>query len=235
VRDACAIGADRHDYAQHLIVTTVTAAKSLDQCAYERFSDEGPVAMLPLGDRRAGLVLSVDAGSAADAAALDDDGFLALAQRRFGWRLGRLTRPGRRVAYPIHRVVARALIAPRTVLVGNAAQTIHPIGAQGFNLGLRDALTLAELVIEAARAGGDVGAASLLQTHAERRRADRDGTLAFSDGLVRVACSPALPLRPLRSLGMLLLDGVSPLKDALVRRGMGLRGRPTPYAFGERP
>src|SRR6185312_13747460 len=117
-------------------------------------------------------------------AALDDAGFIALAQRRFGWRLGRLGRPGRRHPYAIHRVAAGQLTAPRAVLVGNAAQTIHPIGAQGFNLGLRDALTLAELVA----AAGDPGDAALLARYAARRAPDREATMAMSHGLVQLAC-----------------------------------------------
>ena len=150
---------------------------------------------------------------------MDDAAFLAFAQERFGWRLGRFSRPGKRVPYPIRRVAADALVAERAVLVGNAAQTIHPIGAQGFNLGLRDALTLAELVA----AGGDPGAPDLLATYAERRAPDREGTMAMSHGLVRLACLDQPLLRPLRSLAMLALDRLPPLRHAMSRRGMGFR------------
>src|SRR6185437_1658492 len=173
VRAQLGIEADRHDYAQTLFVATVTPERDHANRAFERFSDEGPVALLPLAERRCGLVLTVSAEAANAVAALDDTGFLALAQQRFGWRLGRLTRPGQRHPYVIQRVAAQRLIGPRVVLVGNAAQTVHPIGAQGFNLGLRDALTLAELVAAAA----DPGAPELLERYAARRAPDREGTM----------------------------------------------------------
>jgi 2-octaprenyl-6-methoxyphenol hydroxylase len=178
-------------------------------------------------------VLTVPGGDASHVAALDDDGFLALLHERFGWRLGRLTRPGRRVSYPLQRVQAMRLTAPRAVLVGNAAQTLHPIGAQGFNLGLRDALTLAELLIERSRVAGDPGAADLLDVYARRRREDRDGTIAMSDGLVRMTANDAAPLKLLRSLGLIALDRVPALQATLVHRGMGFRGHVPQLALGD--
>jgi 2-octaprenyl-6-methoxyphenol hydroxylase len=167
VRAQLGIEAEQHDYQQCLFVCTVTPAHEHSDRAYERFADDGPIALLPLAERRCGLVLTVSADEAEAVAALDDAGFLELAQRRFGWRLGRLSRPGKRHPYAIHRVAAAQLTAPRAVLIGNAAQTVHPIGAQGFNLGLRDALTLAELVASA----GDPGDAGLLASYAARRTA----------------------------------------------------------------
>lgn len=222
VRGALGVGVERHDYRQTLFVCTVTPGRDHAQRAFERFSDEGPIALLPLADHRCGLVLTVAGAEAARVAALDDAGYLALAQRRFGWRLGPLTRPGKRFPYAVQRVVARQLVARRAVLVGNAAQTIHPIGAQGFNLGLRDALTLAELVAGAPEVGGR----ELLQRYAARRAADRDGTMAMSHGLVQLACLPQPLLAPLRSLALLACDRVAPLQQALARRGMGFRGEP---------
>jgi 2-octaprenyl-6-methoxyphenol hydroxylase len=222
VRGALGVDVERHDYRQTLFVCTVTPGRDHAQRAFERFSDDGPIALLPLADHRCGLVLTVAGAEAARVAALDDAGYLALAQRRFGWRLGQLTRPGKRFPYAVQRVVARQLVARRAVLVGNAAQTIHPIGAQGFNLGLRDALTLAELVAGAP----EVGARELLQRYAARRAPDRDGTMAMSHGLVQLACLPQPLLAPLRSLALLACDRVAPLQHALARRGMGFRGEP---------
>jgi 2-octaprenyl-6-methoxyphenol hydroxylase len=234
VRAALGIQTDDVDYAQTAFVTTVTPERALDGCAYERFTATGPVALLPLAERRAGVVLSVPGADAAHVGALDDAGFLDLLHERFGYRLGRLTRPGRRVSYPLKRVIAQRLTAPRAVVIGNAAQTLHPIGAQGFNLGLRDALTLAELLGEHARSDADVGAAGLLQRYAERRFDDRAGTAAMSDGLARWTASEALPLKLLRSLGLVALDRIGPLQDAFVRRGMGFRGQVPQLALGER-
>jgi 2-octaprenyl-6-methoxyphenol hydroxylase len=224
VRGVCGIEANRHDYAQSAFVTTVTTENALDGTAYERFTDSGPVALLPLGERRAGLVLSVPAAVAAEVAAFDDAAFIAFVHERFGYRAGRLTHPGKRKPYPLARMLAASTTAPRTVLVGNAAQTVHPIGAQGFNLGLRDALTLAELLREAHASNADPGSAALLARHVERRTVDRDATTSFSDDLVRSMGNTALPMRALRSLGFHALDRLTPLKRRFALRGMGYRG-----------
>lgn len=136
---------------------------------------------------------------------------------------------GKRFAYAAHRVVATQLTAQRAVLVGNAAQTIHPIGAQGFNLGLRDALTLAERIVDVP----DPGAADVLQSYAAQRRPDREGTMAMSHGLVQLACLHQPLLAPLRSLGLLTLDRVAPWQRMLADRGMGFRGKP-PHTVLER-
>lgn len=222
VRDCLGIDTERHDYAQSLFVCTITPERDPAGRAFERFTDEGPVALLPLTERRCGLVLTVPSAQAETVAGLDDASYAALAQRRFGWKLGRLSRPGRRQPYPIRRVAATALTGTRAVLVGNAAQTVHPIGAQGFNLGLRDALTLAELVAGAA----DPGAAGPLDAYAARRAPDREGTMTMSHGLVQLACLPQPLLAPFRSLALLAYDRVPPLQRMLAQRGMGFRGEP---------
>lgn len=222
VRAQVGIDARQHDYQQSLFVCTVACERDAPNCAFERFTDEGPIALLPLPNQRRGLVLTVSAERHDEVAALDDAAFTALVQRRFGWKLGRLSRPGRRFVHRIRRVLATALTAPRAVVVGNAAQTVHPIGAQGFNLGLRDALTLAELI----GAEGDPGAPDLLAHYAARRQPDRDGVLAFSHGLIELGCLPQPALAPLRSLALLTLGGVTPLRHAVARRGMGFRGTP---------
>ena len=188
VRGALGIEVFNVDYAQTCFVTTVTCERSADGCAYERFTATGPVALLPLGGQRMGVVLTVPADDAARVAALDDAGFIELLHERFGWRLGRTSRASGQRVFRI-RCKPRAGGTPRAhrarVLVGNAAQTLHPIGAQGFNLGLRDALTLAELLIEAAYQGDDPGAAELLDNYCAQREEDRSGTIAMSDGLAR--------------------------------------------------
>lgn len=222
VRDRLGIEVDRHDYGQSLFVCTVTPQHDPAGRAFERFTDDGPMALLPLAERRGGLVLTVPNDQAESVAALGDSDYAALAQRRFGWRLGRLSRSGRRQSYPIARVLARRLTGPRAVLVGNAAQTVHPIGAQGFNLGLRDALTLAQLIA----AAPDPGAAGLLEAYALQRASDREGTIAMSHGLVQLACLPQPWLAPLRSLALFAYDRIWPLQSRMARHGMGFRGEP---------
>ncbi|TAN03396.1 MAG: 2-octaprenyl-6-methoxyphenyl hydroxylase [Rhodanobacteraceae bacterium] len=231
VRAQVGIAAMEHDYAQSLFVCTVACERDIQDCAFERFTDDGPVALLPLPNQRRGLVLTVAADRHAEVAAMDDAAFIALAQQRFGWKLGRLSRPGRRFPHRIRRVLADALTAPRAVLVGNAAQTVHPIGAQGFNLGLRDALTLAELIAK----DDDPGAPDLLQAYAARRQPDRTGVLAFSHGLISLACLAQSALSPLRSLAMLALDAAPPLRRVVAKHGMGFRGTPPAAALDAGP
>ena len=219
VRSALNIEAERVDYEQTAFVTTVQTERPIDS-AFERFTATGPLALLPLGERRFGVVLTVPNDDAERVAAFDDAAFVDCLHQRFGWRLGRFSRPGRRTSYPLKRIQAQRLTAPRCVLIGNAAQTLHPIAAQGFNLGLRDALTLVELL----RVAHDPGADGMLSEYVERRRKDREGTIAMSDGLARWTSSESPPLKMLRSLGLLVLDRIEPLQSALVARGMGFRG-----------
>jgi 2-octaprenyl-6-methoxyphenol hydroxylase len=229
VRSQLGIAAQVHDYQQTLFVCTVMPEREHVQCAYERFTDAGPIALLPLAERGCGLVLTVSDTEADEVLAMDDAAFVAMAQRRFGWRLGVLSRPGKRHAYSVRQVVAAQLTGPRAVLVGNAAQTVHPIGAQGFNLGLRDALSLAEMVAAAA----DPGDAALLRRYATRRAPDREATMAASHAMVRLACLPQPLLAPLRSLALLATDRLAPLQHSVALRGMGFRANP-PHAVLER-
>lgn len=229
VREALGIGVDEHDYGQTLFVARVRAAQAPAGTAYERLGDDGPTALLPRGDRHWGVVHGVAREQAETVAALDDAAWLARLQRAVGWRIGRLVASGERSAYPIARVVAQRLVADRAVVLGNAAQTIHPIGAQGFNLGLRDALTLAE---EIAR-GDDPGAASRLAAYAARRREDRERTLAFSDGLARLTANPSPLLRPVRSAGLVAMEAQPSLQAFLVGGAMGFRGDVPALCRGE--
>ena len=219
VRTALAIGAQRHDYGQRLFVARLRSERAPDGTAYERFGDHGPTALLPRGDRHYGLVHGVEAGTADEVAALEDAAFLERVQHAFGWRAGRFLDVGPRSAYPAQRVVAEDVHAPRAALVGNAAQSLHPVGAQGFNLGLRDALTLAEM-LEAEGIGAVAG--DLLERYAERRSDDRERTLAFSDGLARFTANE--DLSALRALGWFAVDRSPSLQARLVGGAMGYRG-----------
>lgn len=220
VRRAAGIDAATHDYAQRLFVARLRAQRPPDGTAYERLRDGGPTALLPRGDGCYGLVHGVAGAQASEVAALDGPGFVERVQRAFGWRAGRLLEVGERSVYPALRVVAARTTGHRLVLVGNAAQALHPLGAQGFNLGLRDALTLAELLAGA----DDPGADGLLDAYARRRQEDRRRTLAFSDGLARITANPAPMLRPLRSLGLTALGAVPSLQSMLAGGAMGYRG-----------
>ena len=221
VRAALGIEAEEHDYGQTLFVTRLRSQRPPDGTAYERLTANGPTALLPRGDGYYGLVHGVSREEADAVAALGEAGFLARVQSIFGWRAGRFLSCGPRSAYPIIGCVAQRLTAPRGVVVGNAAQSLHPVGAQGFNLGLRDALTLAECI---ATHADDPGADAVLSQYAQRRQQDRERTLAFSDGLARLTASDAPLLRPLRSAGLVMGDSQAWLQGWLVGGAMGYRG-----------
>ena len=220
VRAALGIDADEHDFQQTLFVARLRTERAPDGTAYERFGPHGPTALLPRGDGHFGIVHGVPRDDAEAVAALDEQGFLARVQDAFGWRVGRFLACGPRSAYPIVQVVARALVGERAVVVGNAAQTLHPIGAQGFNLGLRDALTLAELI----EGANDPGDATMLAEHARRRADDRAQTLQFSGGLARLTAHDDDLLRPLRSAGIAAVARLPALRAQLVGGALGYRG-----------
>jgi len=220
IRDALGIAAEEHDYAQTLLIARIRAQRAPDGTAYERFGNDGPTALLPRGDRHFGVIHGVAQGDADAVMKSSDEEWLTRLQSAFGWRVGKLLSSGPRSAYPALRVVAARITDERAVLIGNAAQTIHPIGAQGFNLGLRDALTLAELI---GKRGGDPGSDSLLNTYVERRHEDRMQTLAFSDGLAKVTANDSALLRPLRSLGLIAADALPSAQAMLVGGAMGYR------------
>lgn len=221
LREVLGITTREHDYGQTLFVARLRTQRAPDGTAYERLTDHGPTALLPRGDGHYGLVHGVPCEDAEAVAALDDAAFLARVQDAFGWRAGRFLSVGERSSYPMLGCVADALVAPRAVLVGNAAQSIHPLGAQGFNLGLRDALTLAECI---AGHAGDPGDDDVLRRHAARREEDRNRTIAFSDGLAKLTANNAPLLRPLRSAGLVAGDAFGWLQGWLVGGAMGYRG-----------
>lgn len=224
VRDALGIATQRHDYDQTLFVARVRGVRAPDGTAWERLTDHGPTAVLPRGDGHYGVIHGVAREEADAVASLDDAGFLARLQHAFGWRAGRFLGVGPRSAYPMTRVLAERTVAPRAVLVGNAAQTLHPIGAQGFNLGLRDALTLVECIEAAQARDDDIGSADTLAAWAARRREDRERTLAFSDGLARTTANPSALAATMRGLGFLALDHDAALRARVVGGAMGYRG-----------
>ncbi|MFN2310012.1 MAG: 2-octaprenyl-6-methoxyphenyl hydroxylase [Gammaproteobacteria bacterium] len=216
---------DRRDYGQTALIANLSPERPPANIAYERFTDTGPLALLPMSGGRCALVWTLRNDQVEAVLALDDAAFLARLQERFGWRLGRLLRVGQRTAYPLHLVRARAAVGPRLALIGNAAHTLHPIAGQGFNLGLRDVAALAEVLIEARRAGRDIGAPAVLARYAAWRQADTRRVIAFTDGLTRLFASPLPPVVWARDLGMLALNLCPPAKRLFARLSMGRVGR----------
>ena len=225
VRSAFGIDTESRDYDQTAVITTVLPQRFHDHVAYERFTPSGPLALLPLEGGRCTLVLTLSRATAQSAMAWSDEEFLAEVQRRFGFRLGRFLQVGRRVPYPLSLTRAARTSAARCVIVGNAAQGLHPVAGMGFNLGLRDVASLAELIAEHRHEPYfDAGAASLLAEYDAWRAADRGGVIAFTDGLVRLFANPSSVVRRLRNVGLLAFDLLPPAKAALSRLSSGAGG-----------
>ena len=235
VRGVLGLAAETRDYEQSAIVTAIRTRHAHGGVAYERFLPTGPLAVLPRPRDDAGhacsLVWTVPSARLAEFEALDDAGFLSRAMEQFGERLGAFLAIGRRQSHPLARVMNEQLHAPRTVFVGNAAQSLHPVAAQGFNLGLRDAATLAELL----RDGGDPGEAGRLEAYESQRRRDRSRTADFTDGLVRLFSNSLPGLRGLRHLGLLALEFDTPVREAILRQNLGFGGPVPALARGAGP
>lgn len=237
LRQSAGIGASTWDYEQVALVSNVFSQHFHDHVAYERFTPSGPLALLPLTEGRSGLIWTMKPETARDMAQLSDAEFLARLQDAFGFRLGRFTRVGSRQLYPLALTRSDEYVAERLAIVGNAAQTLHPIAGQGFNLGLRDAVSLAEVLADGrAQAGAafDPGDGVWLQRYHEWRAADRGNIVRFTDGLVRLFSQPLGPLKLLRDVGMLAFDLMPAAKDALSQLSLGAAGRIPRLARGAR-
>ena len=224
VRAAAGIEAQVEDYEQVALVANVASDEPHDGRAFERFTPAGPLAVLPLYDGARAVIWACTPERAQQLLALDEAEYLRQLQAVFGWRAGRFTRAGRRASYPLRLTRAAAPIAARTVLIGNAAQALHPVAGQGFNLGLRDAAMLAEVIADSQ---GDVGAPEHLQRFAKWRARDRSGVVHFTDGLVKLFGDTRPGAALLRNLGLLMFDLAPPAKSALARVSAGFGG-PTP-------
>jgi 2-octaprenyl-6-methoxyphenol hydroxylase len=225
VRQQLGIDALRWDYGQTAVIANVSPALPHGNTAYERFTAAGPLALLPMSEGRCAVVCTVDRRDRDAVLALDDAAFLAHLQDRFGDRLGRFRRVGQRQDYPLFMVKSREHARHRVAVIGNAAHTLHPIAGQGFNVGIRDVAVLAEVIIDAWRAGDDPGQLAVLERYANWRRWDQRRAIAFTDGLARLFVNPLPPLRLARNLGLLAFDLCPPVKRLLARQTMGLDGR----------
>jgi len=233
VREQAGIDSDHWAYGQTAIIATVTTQRFHDHVAYERFTPEGPIAVLPLAEGRCGIVWTRRPDEAARLLALGDEDFRAEFQRAFGFRLGRILEVGARHSYELALTRAANHVAERLAVVGNAAQSMHPIAGQGFNLGLRDAACLAEVIADARTAGQhDPGDAGTLAAYAKWREEDQGRIVAFTDGLVRLFGSPLGLVRGLRSAGLLAFDAFPPAKAAMARLSVGAAGRVPRLARG---
>ncbi len=211
-------------YPQQALLTIVSTDKPHHGRAWERFTGEGPLAMLPLGGNRLAAVWTSMPESLASRQVMDDDGFVLHLQRTFGDRAGNLDGPSPRKAYPLYRSHLRHPARDRRVVLGNAAHTVHPVAGQGFNLGLRDVAVLAELVFRAHLDRQDIGSDVLLQEYNDLRRRDTFMVRQFTHSLVTLFCADIPGARIARNLGLKGVELFPPAKRFLLRRTMGLAG-----------
>lgn len=210
------------DYHQAAVVAMVTSEMPHRQAAFERFTPDGPLALLPCGDALA-LVWTMRTDAAMRICEEPVETFLLRLQQQFGGRLGAFTAVGARSLFSLVLRFEREPALPRAVRIGNAAQTLHPVAGQGFNLGLRDAWELAAEILNADPAA--LGSAALIAAYRKRRRLDRRGGIWFTDSLVRLFSNDIAPLRIARGVGLAALGALPPIKNFVVRRmTFGTRG-----------
>ena len=226
VREMMGITAQKSHYGQCAVIGNLLPEKDINNVAYERFTKQGPLAILPVADGRAGFVWTVSEDDADRVMALDDEAFLAELQEQFGYRLGTFSRVGKRASYPLVLSKALRLTATRSVLIGNSAHGLHPVSAQGFNLGMRDVAAIVDCIADCPTVTQiDPGGTSLLEQYSRWRRSDQKKLVRFTDGLVKLFGSDSRSLRVLRNIGMLGFDLVPGVRSVFAKHTMGLAGR----------
>ncbi len=225
LRQSLGIATRRRDYHQTGVIANVCFEKAHEGCAYERFTDQGPLALLPLsdsdeGEARASLVWTLPPEVAEQVMAMDDADFCKQLQQRFGWRQGMIRRVGERAAYPLALVEAEEQIRRHIVVMGNAAHSLHPVAGQGFNLALRDVNRLSRLLSEA-QGNTPLGDLSLLKRYLDSQASDQWQTVTFSDRVTRLFSNRQPLLSVARNLGLLALDVLPPARSAFVAQTAG--------------
>lgn len=218
IRQLLGLGAWQQQYGQVAVTANISTDKLHQGMAYERFTDTGPMALLPMSENRSSLVWTVRAGQEKALLDASEAEFLSQLQQRFGYRAGRFIRVGQRHSHPLSLMQADMPVQDRIVFIGNAAHSLHPIAGQGFNLGLRDVAVLADLLHDAE----DCGNMALLHHYQEWRQQDQDQVVKATDKLVRLFSNDLNLLGHFRGAGLALLDALPPLKQRLANRSMGL-------------
>jgi 2-octaprenylphenol hydroxylase len=225
VREQVSIPVRSLDLRQHGIVATVRTARTHDDTARQRFLPTGPLAFLPLPEpHTSSIVWSADQVRAEQLAALDDRAFAGALTEAFGDRLGAIESAGARASFPLALAHAERYVAERVVLIGDAAHTVHPLAGQGVNLGFLDAAALAEVVLEAARSGRDIGGRHLLRRYERWRKGDNLAMMAVTGGFKFLFGNEWPLLTGLRNIGLSATDRMTPLKGLMMRRACGLTG-----------
>lgn len=219
LRDQLGVEVKVREYDQTALIANVSFNEPHNGQAFERFTDDGPLALLPLPDNRCALVWTRKPADAKRLQALADAAFLAQLQQSFGYRLGTLTQVGARSLYPLALAEAREQVRRNLVVLGNAAHSLHPIAGQGFNLSLRDVQALAQ-----ALAGSDAppGELAALQGYLAAQQRDQQWTIGFSDQVTRLFSQPGRWVAHGRNLGLLGLDLLPPARQWFARQAMGM-------------
>ncbi len=227
-RELANIKVTADDYAQVALIANVSTSKAHQNKAFERFTNHGPIAMLPLNaiaanpnDSRCSLVWTMLPQDSEKMVALNDKDFAQALEEAFGRYLGQITHVGKRFSYPLVLLQAKQQVHQRMALIGNASHTIHPIAGQGFNLGLRDVQVMADLVSKALANNQDIGSFALLNAYQSNRAKDQQEIIQLTDSLVTLFANDLAPLVIGRNIGLHALNFISPLKNALVKKTMG--------------
>ncbi|HEY3643718.1 MAG TPA: 2-octaprenyl-6-methoxyphenyl hydroxylase [Gammaproteobacteria bacterium] len=232
IRAKLGVAADRTDYAQTAIVCNLRMERPEPETAFERFADSGPLALLPMGGDKYGLVWVTESASAPAILGLEDAAFAEQAAAGFGGRFGKFIQVGKRASYPLSMVRAQAQQAARTLIIGNAAHALHPVAAQGFNLSVRDVAMLAEVIADAQRDGHDLGAPEVLSRYVDARAGDQKGTALFADVLNRIFSNPLTSVAFGRNAGLLAMELMPTARKTFLQHNMGLAGRLPKLARG---
>lgn len=226
VRELAGISSRKNDYQQSAVIANVVTEKYHRNVAYERFTDTGPLAFLPMTcgekkENRVSVVWTINRADEKDIMALDDQDFIERLQKRFGFRLGKIEKTGVRHVYPLSLTESTRLNTKRLVVVGNAAHGLHPVSGQGFNLALRDVALLAEKI----SSQGVEQPAQWLDDYAALRQKDMQRVFRMTDSLVKIFSNKLLPLAHARAVGLLMLDCLPSLRHLLAKQSMGLTGK----------
>ncbi len=216
----------RKDYQQQALIANIGFTQPHGNVAYERFTEQGPLAVLPLADfadqHRGALVWTLQADKVAETSALDEQELLAALNDQFGQRLGEITHIGQRAIYPLSLSVATEQVRPHLVLLGNVAHTLHPVAGQGLNLALRAVESLVATLLTASAQGKSPGAMAVLQGYAESRGEDQQTTIALTDTMIRMFSTNKIAPSLTRKMGLLAVDLVPGVRKGFSRQAMGL-------------
>jgi 2-octaprenyl-6-methoxyphenol hydroxylase len=225
IRSAQQIKTSGSDYQQTAIYCTITLKRSHNNIAYERFTNSGPIAFLPLNNQQSALVWAVEKKRADSLMLLDESDFLQTLQQHFGYRLGKFIGCAQRYCVDLALITAQQQIRPGMVLLGNAVHTLHPVAGQGLNLALRDVAVLAEEIVTAKKDHKNMGSISILRHYLTQRENDQRKIIALTHNLVSIFSNSLLPIAMVRSKGLILLDRLTGLKKIVTKRTSGLAGK----------